>query len=54
MLGILGNTSKSFIYLNDMRYTALNKKDYKMAAYCKSVKAFVELYTKSLKEQKRL
>ena len=41
-------------YLDDMRYTAMNKKNYKMAAYCKSVKIFAEEYLKSIKAQKRV
>ena len=39
-------------YLGDMRYTAANHDDYKMAAYCKSVKELAENYFKSVKEQK--
>jgi len=41
-------------YLGDMRYTAMNKNNYKMAAYCKAVKLFVEEYLKSLKAQRRI
>lgn len=41
-------------YLGDMRYTAAKRDDYKMAAYCKAVKTFVEAYYKSLLEQRRI
>lgn len=41
-------------YLGDMRYTAAKRDDYKMAAYCKAVKEFVEAYYNSLIEQRRL
>ena len=43
-------------YLSDMRYTALKKvpPNYKMAAYCKAVKEFVEKYFYSLKVQKKV
>ena len=41
-------------YLNDMRYTALNKHNYKMAAYCKAIKEFLDAYLFSLKEQRRI
>lgn len=41
-------------YLNDMRYTAMNHSDYKMASYCVSVKNFVEEYFKSIKAQNRV
>ena len=41
-------------YLGDMRYTALNHRDYKMAAYCKSVRIFVEEYYKSIKAQNKM
>lgn len=41
-------------YLDDMRYTALRQQNYKMAAYCKSVKAFLDKYVFSLKAQKRI
>ena len=41
-------------YLGDMRYTAMNHQRYKMAAYCKAVKEFVDEYIKSLKAQRRL
>ena len=39
-------------YLGDMRYTAANHENYKMAAYCKSVKELAENYLKSVQEQK--
>jgi len=38
-------------YLEDMRYTAANNDRYKLAAYCKAVKEFVEMYYKSTKAQ---
>jgi iron-sulfur cluster repair protein YtfE (RIC family) len=41
-------------YLNDMRYTAMNHFDYKMASYCESVKNLVEEYFKSIKAQNRV
>jgi hypothetical protein len=41
-------------YLGDMRYTAMNAHNYKMAAYCKSVQTFAEEYLKSLKAQNRV
>ena len=41
-------------YLGDMRYTAANAQRYKLAAYTKAVKTFVEEYFKSVKEQKRV
>ena len=40
--------------LGDMRFEALGKKDYKMAAYCKSIKEFTEKYFYSLKKQKKI
>jgi len=40
--------------LGDMRYTALNAHNYKMAAYCKSVKEFAESYWKSVRAQNRV
>jgi hypothetical protein len=41
-------------YLGDMRYTSMNKNDYKMAAYCESVKKLTDEYFKSLSAQKRI
>lgn len=41
-------------YLDDMRYTSINDNNYKMAAYCKSVKELAENYFKSVKEQNRV
>lgn len=40
--------------LDDMRYDALGRKDYKMAAYCKSVQTFAEEYLKSVIAQNRI
>jgi hypothetical protein len=41
-------------YLGDMRYTAMNKGNYKMAAYCEAVKKFAEEYLKSVRAQNRI
>lgn len=41
-------------YLEDMRYTALNRHNYKMAAYCKAVKEFLDKYLFSIKAQRRI
>jgi hypothetical protein len=41
-------------YLEDMRYTSLNHHNYKMAAYCKAVKEFLDAYLFSLKHQRRI
>jgi len=41
-------------YLGDMRYTAMNRNDYKMAAYCESVKKLADEYLKSLIAQNRI
>ena len=38
--------------LEEMRYDAMRRNDYKMAAYCKSVKEFAEKYFESCKKQK--
>ena len=38
--------------LEEMRYDAMRRNDYKMAAYCKSVKEFAEKYFESSKKQK--
>lgn len=40
--------------LAEMRYDALKRQDYKMAAYCKSVKEFTEKYFYSTKKQKKV
>ena len=47
------NTIKKTIkQLDDMRYEALGKKNYKMAAYCKAAKEFADKYFYSVKKQK--
>ena len=38
--------------LEEMRYDAMRRNDYKMSAYCKSVKEFAEKYFESCKKQK--
>lgn len=40
--------------LSDMRWDALGKKNYKMAAYCKSVQEFAEKYFESIRRQKKI
>ena len=45
-------TKKLIKDLEEMKYDALHRNDYKMAAYCKSVKEFAEKYFESCKKQK--
>lgn len=45
-------TKKLIKDLEEMRYDAIHKNDYKMAAYCKAVKEFAEKYFESCKKQK--
>lgn len=40
--------------LEDMRYDALGKRNYKMSAYCAAVKKFTEEYLKSVIAQNRV
>lgn len=40
--------------LKDMRWDALGRKDYKMAAYCKTIQEFTEKYFISVKQQKKV
>jgi fatty acid-binding protein DegV len=47
------NQTKQIIKdLEEMRYDAMRRNDYKMSAYCKSVKEFAEKYFESCKKQK--
>jgi len=45
-------TKKLIKDLEEMKYDALHRNDYKMASYCKSVKEFAEKYFESCKKQK--